>query len=238
MSIEKKELDYIKIKENISRLQESIGYIGSVMDEIRNISNNKLQIIRELNKLKKAINETKLASSVDENLLSMLIENEKEISNQLNTLSEIELNFEHAIDDMYDFVQQYNFRPEKLKKHSDREIVYLYYLHLLFKKYGFTRSIIHLHDFILTVENSEFVEIINSQFSLTGFNKFYLKNNTIRSIYCDDLKTTLLNHLYKSNFKFLQVLFQKHFGDGKGQITLLDLLYVIVLHVNKRTISN
>ncbi len=150
------ELDYNKIKETISNLKTSMEYIEGITDEMEKKIHTTLPLQRELIELENIINKSK--DEYSENIIAQLKNKKEAVKLKISLIYDVELLFNQAVDDMYDFVQQYNFRPDKLRKYSDKEIVLLYDLYLIDGKMNFNKCMRNLNKYVLNVSECNLIE--------------------------------------------------------------------------------
>jgi len=226
------DFDLNKFKEAISTIITSIEYIEGVTDDFKKITHSVHPLQREIKELENLIRTN--YGLHDENIIKQLIEKKEELSLKLSTINDTDLMYNQVIEYMYDFVQQYNFRPGKLKKYTDKEIVFLYDLYLFEKKTTFTQCMRNLNQYIQNSANCHLIELINSQLQLTGFNRFYLKDDIVMSYYCNDLKNLIKDMSSKSQFHLLETVVHKHRGEARGLISPSEILKAIISYFNRR----
>lgn len=228
------ELDYNKINETISNLKASIEYIDSVTDDLRKTTHTIHPLLREIKELESHIDSNKGIYS--ENIIDQLIK-KKALCNKLSVINEVDLLFNQVIDDMYDFVQSYNFRPDKIKKYSDKEIELLYDFYYLERKTGFNKCIKILNEYFLNVSDCHLIELLNSQLQLTGLSRFYLKDDIVMSFYCSDLKELVKNLMIKSQFHKLKIVVNNQRGISDGLLSPFEMLKAIIYYFNRKIVG-
>lgn len=228
------ESNLTKIIQSISEINSSVNYIDSVMDKIKLIKHLPLDLQRQINTLKKqleACDETDF-QKID------ISDSLKKLELELEQVKEITLTFDSMIELLYDFINNYNFRPEKLRKFSAKEIEYLYHLNLLTTKCGITKCIRELKKCLEVIPVVELLEIINSQLQLTGYNRFILKDGIIKSMYCIDLKKTIFTALKKEgSFNDVITLINKYSTNTGRKYSPLDLLKAFIAKYNVRMLT-
>ena len=229
------ELDYNKIKETISNLKTSMEYIEGITDEMEKKIHTTLPLQRELIELENIINKSK--DEYSENIIAQLKNKKEAVKLKISLIYEFELLFNQALDEVYDFVQKHNFRPDKLKKHSDKEIVLMYNMYLIESKQNYNKCMKNLNEYVQNAPVSNLIELVNSQFQLTGHNRFYLKENIVMSLYCRNLKKTIQNVLNKNNFNLLRIIMHKYHSEDERQISPIEMLKAIVLYFNRKSVK-
>ena len=229
------EFDIIKFKEAISNLITSIEYIQGVTDDFKKTTHTIHPLQREINEQQIFIDSQK--GKYSDNIIAKLVEKKEVLNQKLQLIYEVELMFNQSIDDMYDFVQKYNFRPDKLKKYSDSEIVSLYNIYQISKKTNLSNCRKELYEYTLSISQFDLIELINTQFQLTGLKRFYLKDNLMTSYYCNDLKISLDYILDKNRFYLVKEIVNRYGNCIDRLMSPLEMLQAIISFLSRKNVS-
>ena len=229
-------LDLTKINDTLDTLISDIALLENHIDDIKKVKYQTIPLLREIKEENDKISAERNKSPQNKTYISSLCDQELTLQQKYRLTSNLETKLTEGMDTMYQFLQKFHHKKDFIDKITDAEIKIVNELYNLNTPQSLSKIRPTLVEYLDKVADVDLIELINTKCKLTGYKRFYLEQDMIKSFYVDDLRSLLHGVLVKDNFAGLINIVQDVYGVQKS-LKPIQILQSIITYHNKRKIK-
>jgi hypothetical protein len=229
--------DTTTIEQALDNMITNLELLDTHMEEIKKSKHKILAIQRQIKDINDQISIERNKHPQNKTYITTLCDKDYLLQLELKATSRLETKLSETMEAIYMFLNNHYQNTTLIQKLTDGDIKMVNDIYQLNSAQSLSKSRPILLDYVTMVSDADLIELVNTKFELTGYKRFYLENESISSIYCNDLKAILLDALSIDNFSGLVTIIRDTVGNKHILLKPIQILQSIITYHNKRKIK-